>query len=176
MKRFTCFLMLLLCTSLAYAESIPIKVMDPDFDVIVPIPTEEEQLPPPLISQVSYLGGWSFNWGTAPDYTSSSNIVMLQFDNFVAGYYKNSFSNDTYVLGWAFDEWTIAQDLNVGLMVGMSHGFPNDETEVTLGDSEFAPIAVPYITFTRYAVQPMFGLMGTDAAFIAFRLPIMYLE
>lgn len=109
-----------------------------------------------------YLGGWSYHVDAEFDYNESHNMVAIEYENIVFGSFKNSFDEDTYLLGYHW--YKDVDDFRIGGMGLLTHGYSKGryyEAFYKKGSGQkVLPIPVVYVSYTKYPVQPVIGIMG----------------
>lgn len=113
-----------------------------------------------------YLGGWSYHLGTDYNYNENHNMVVLEYDNVVFGGFKNSFDENTYVLGYHWykdvDDFRFSA---IGLLTyGYSKGNYYEVFYERGSGSKALIVPVVSVSYTKYNVQPAIGLMGNALA------------
>ncbi|ALY07250.1 hypothetical protein VmeM32_00151 [Vibrio phage vB_VmeM-32] len=110
-----------------------------------------------------HFGGWSHHVKTNDfEYNETHNMKIVQRNNILFGEFTNSFGNRTYVVGYDL-VLTNKHDFQFGLIGGLVHGYKNDA--VKSWNYNVMPIVVPYVTYTKYDIQPSVSLMGNAFVF-----------
>lgn len=122
-----------------------------------------------------YLGGWSKHFivkgdGSIP-LNESHNIVAIERNNWIAGYFKNSYFDDSALVARKYhimSNNTWALDIAVGASYGyrtcsMEGRYPRD------ADKRWCPAIVPELTYTKYRVKPSIMVM-TGALVLTFKI------
>lgn len=71
-----------------------------------------------------YLGAGSIHPGSDLDLNSNHKLVGIEYKSIFAGYFENSFHEDSFALGYRA-KFQIAKNWEFGLMVGASYGYRN---------------------------------------------------
>lgn len=119
------------------------------------------------------LGGVSHHFFTE-DYTNSShNVLAIEYRNVIAGYMKNSYDNDSFVLAYSGKLYS-GELVNIGLYLGAVRGYdkcfgkftPEEEGD---DKAEACPFIAPQINInTGYNLKPQLTLFG-DALVLSAR-------
>lgn len=86
------------------------------------------------------------------DLNEHNLMLGVQYDNYTALYFKNSYYNNTYALGYHFNT-NITKDINVGMLVGAMHGYTQDEIN-SLCFGNICGLVAPTIKYTHWSWQP----------------------
>ena len=119
-------------------------------------------------------GGWSKHLGT-DEYTNESHTAfVIEYINFSAGYFKNSFDSDTFSTAlnksWTFHNKTKIR-LNAGLMYGYRDCFlMNKENQRKSRRQKLCPLFYPEVRWDTF-LNPGFGLLG-NAAVVTFGIKL----
>ena len=112
-----------------------------------------------------YTGAWSHHIGASRDYNETHNLLALEHNAYMAGYFKNSQGDGSALVGvkWAKP---LIYDLKASVMVGASYGYKADclRPEES-GATKVCPMAVPAITYTGAKVQPSLSMIGNAVTF-----------
>lgn len=113
-----------------------------------------------------YLGGWSYHLGTDYDYNGDHNMVVFEYGDVVFGGFKNSFNENTYVLGYHW--YKDVEDFRFSAMGLLTYGYSQGnyyEMFYERGSGAKALVVpVVSVSYTKYQVQPAIGLMGNALA------------
>lgn len=110
-----------------------------------------------------HFGGWSHHVKTNNfEFNETHNMKIVQRNNVLFGEFTNSFGNRTYVVGYDL-VLTNKHDFQFGLIGGVVHGYENDA--IKTWKYNLMPIVVPYVTYTKYDIQPSLSLMGNAFVF-----------
>lgn len=105
-----------------------------------------------------HVGGWSHHVKVEDfNYNETHNMKIVQRNNILFGEFTNSFGNSTYVVGYDL-KLANKHDFQFGLIGGAVHGYKNDA--IKSWKFNVMPIVVPYVTYTKYDIQPSLSLMG----------------
>lgn len=98
------------------------------------------------------------------DLNETHNLVAVEYKRIIAGYFKNSFSDDTAVVGVNVLEkkWG---DFTGKLFVGATYGYRECFGHNPYENKRVCPAVVPMVTYDKYEiVQPYVGLFGNAVA------------
>ena len=109
-----------------------------------------------------HVGAWSQHF-SGSDYNESHNLLAAEHQGYIAGYFKNSYGEDSGFIAKRFvrdyGHW------QAGVTVGAVHGY---RSCLKGWDGEnnkrLCPLISPSITYTAYAVQPSLLVMGNAVA------------
>lgn len=106
------------------------------------------------------VGAWSTHFDTDHEYNEQHNLVAVEYNGYVAGYFKNSHDRDTVFLAKEFKKDTAIGEFGVmaGVMRGYTVCYGNDDT-----NTDTCPMLVPYYE-PDGPVAPRFLLFGNAAA------------
>lgn len=118
-----------------------------------------------------YLGGWSKHFNSSYDYNETNNLIGIEYDNLVVGKFDNSFDETTYIFGYDWNtQW---YDIKVGALSGVMYGYTRGRLYDYLYESgsgkRLLPMILPYISYVKYPVQPVIGVMG-NAFILTFKI------
>lgn len=71
-----------------------------------------------------YLGARSVHPGSDLDLNSNHKLVGIEYKSIFAGYFRNSFDEDSFALGYRA-KFKISENLEAGLLIGASYGYRN---------------------------------------------------
>ena len=91
------------------------------------------------------------------DYNESHNLVLIERESYVGGYFKNSYGNDSLLAAKRYD-WTYKR-INYGFMAGIVYGYEDYQTPLTW--NKLTPALIPYIQYDYEGIKPTVSLMGT---------------
>lgn len=124
-----------------------------------------------LVSSISvkadvFLGGWSHHLST-PDLNETHNLVAIEHNGWIGGYFKNSYNDDS---GFAGKMLTVSESKNyeVGVALGVVYGYDKEDLDF-MNVNGFMPMFIPYASWTTYTVQPTVMLLG-EAVTLTFRI------
>ncbi len=120
-----------------------------------------------------YTGAWSEHItgnhqenevGTLDVTNSEHNLLAYEKDSYIVGYFKNSFNNDTIVVGKRFELFELG-DFKAGVYTGATYGYYSCRGMADLGaDKKVCPAIVPEISYTKYKLQPTLLMLGGAVA------------
>lgn len=121
------------------------------------------------------LGGLSHHFITEDYDNSNHNVVAFSYEKILAGYFKNSYNNDSFILGYEF-EIDNEQYFDVILYVAAVRGydkcygkFTQEERQAGKSKVEVCGMIAPAFVFkVPYEVKPQLTLFG-DAATLSAR-------
>lgn len=112
-----------------------------------------------------YLGGWSHHLNGG-DYNETHNLIAVECDQFIGGYFLNSYSQDTFFFGYKANVVDNSY-FNAGLMFGGMHGY-GDRFPNVFG---VAPMVSPYVSIGNWYVKPTVMMLGSAVA-LTFRIDL----
>lgn len=90
-----------------------------------------------------YLGAWSKHF-TGGDYNEVHNMVGVNYDSWVAAYFKNSYERHTVLIGKDF-RWSF-REVHAGVMVGGTFGYRECYGD-NGGSAKVCPFLAPYLGY-----------------------------
>lgn len=111
-----------------------------------------------------HTGAWSHHIGSDYDYNEQHDLLAVEHENVMAGYFRNLFGDDSALAGYRFtDQWT--EHVEASVLVGASYGYRGDcLMPQYAGQRKACPLVVPTVTYTEYRVQPSVFVMGNAVA------------
>lgn len=106
------------------------------------------------------LGAWSTHFNSDYEYNEQHNLVAVEMNSYVAGYFKNSYNRDTVFIAKEFSKRSIAGTF--GLMAGVMRGYTVCYGE-DYSNTDVCPMLAPYYK-PPGTVTPRFLLFGNAAA------------
>lgn len=109
-----------------------------------------------------YMGAWSKHLITNDDYTSSHDLVGIQYGQYFAGRFRNSYGRTSYALAHGVFKHKVGDwegQVLIGVVRGYRRCFSDDGDKAVV-----CPLVVPMVSYTKYAVQPTLLLMGEALA------------
>lgn len=114
-----------------------------------------------------YLGGWSQHFNTKGDgsitLNESHNIVAVEYNNWLVGYFKNSYNDDSGVVARKYRIMS-GNNLSFDVAIGTVYGYRTCERRSTYpngSSKKWCPAVVPEISYTKYRVQPSVMVMSS---------------
>lgn len=112
-------------------------------------------------------GGWSKHLGTNTDYNETHNAFLVEHNNFMGGYFKNSFNSDSGAIGY-FKNWQVEEGIDFRLTGGLIYGYRdclefNKNAQAKHQSKNVCPMVYPEIRFTDTPLRPSFSLFGNAA-------------
>ncbi len=112
-----------------------------------------------------YAGAWSDHPFSDEDYNESHRLAAIEYSSVVAGYFRNSYGEDSFITGYRFKR-------SVGhwegsLLVGATWGYRHCFKGYADRDKRFCPVAVPMVAYTKYRLQPGVMILGNAVAVTA---------
>lgn len=109
----------------------------------------------------AHLGAWSHHVGTNQDYNETHNLAALEHNQIIAGYFKNSYGDDSFMAAYRFKE-PVTPHIELSLLAGASYGYRGDcMTQDGSEPKSVCPLVAPVVTYTEYRVEPSIMLMGS---------------
>lgn len=109
-----------------------------------------------------YTGAWSKHIASKTDYNEAHRLVAVEHGNTIAGYFKNSFGDDSFFAGstysrqWGYFEGT--------LMVGAMYGYKGCKGQQEQERKMVCPMAAPAVSYTKYEAEPTLIVLGNAVA------------
>lgn len=128
-----------------------------------------------------YLGAWSYHFNDHPnkgwdeslpqEYNQTHNLIGYQKNGYMIGHYENSFNQSTVVVTRNFE--SNHKDFAFIFAVGATRGYNDcgNEKQNPGTDKKICGYYQAGIAYTKYRVQPVFGLSGSIAV-LSFRIKI----
>lgn len=120
-----------------------------------------------------YTGAWSehvagkhqeSNVGTLDVSNNEHNLLAYEKDGYIIGYFKNSYSSDSAVLGKRFVVFEL-KDIKAGVYAGATYGYYTCSGMADLdARKKLCPAIVPEISYTKYKFQPTILMLGGAVA------------
>jgi hypothetical protein len=110
-----------------------------------------------------HTGGYSYHVDTGHkyDYTDWHRLAAVEYGSVMAGYFRNSYNRDSFVVGYGWSKqwghWRGA--VHVGAVYGYRSCYGDDGRS-----GRICPVAFPSLYWTRYRVQPGVILFGEALA------------
>lgn len=109
-----------------------------------------------------FVGAWSEHLFSGDDYNEEHRLLALEHDKVFAGYFRNSYDEDTFTAAYKLSEryGGLEAGVYVGAMYGYRHcleGWANQSRRV-------CPMAAPFITWDAGPVNPQIFLLGEALA------------
>ena len=101
------------------------------------------------------------------DFNENNKLVAIEYDHIFAGYFNNSYDEDTFALGYRVKK-QIFKNIEISAVVGATYGY----RDCTSGFSEtngkkLCPAIAPMISYTKYKVQPTLAIIGESISLTA---------
>ena len=109
-----------------------------------------------------YIGAVSTHFHEVVESESTHELLIFEHNNYIAGGFVNSFNDFTVIAGKEFT-LDISEDFGAGIILGASYGY--DCSYMNLCKDSFMPVMAPYISYTKYKIQPTIAIIGTAAFF-----------
>lgn len=108
-------------------------------------------------------GGWSKHLNTNDLFNEKHHAYLLEHKNYIAGYFENSYSSETAVLGM-YKRWEVTPDFYFGLTGGAMYGYRhclkfNSSTQAKHHSKKVCPIVYPEVRWNA-PLRPGLGLLG----------------
>lgn len=114
------------------------------------------------------VGGWSQHLSEG-DYNSFHRVAIISHNNYFAGYFRNSFDDDSFALGktWSNKGRYASYNLHGGLVYGYRDcNKPNGAN----GKKIVCPMITPEVVAHTIPLQPGLALFGLDAVVVTFNV------
>lgn len=109
-----------------------------------------------------YAGAWSDHPFSENDYNERHDLLGVEHKGVIAGYFRNSYSEDSFVTGYRFKR--AYGDLEASLIVGATYGYRHCVKGYADRSKRVCPVAVPMVTYTKYQVEPSLMVLGSAVA------------
>ena len=110
-----------------------------------------------------WTGAWSKHIGGRDDLNESQRLLAIEHNNWISGYFKNSFDDDAFFFGKKYTR-SLGYDFKASAMIGLNYGYRDSCTDSDFrGEKQVCPMIVPAITYTGYRVQPTIMSIGNAA-------------
>lgn len=110
-----------------------------------------------------YTGAWSKHLFTDQEYNEVHNFAAIEHKGVMGGYFKNSYNEDSYVVGFRLTKaWG---DFEGGVMFAATYGYRDCVQGYADASKRLCPAIVPSVAYTKYRVQPLALLLGNALAF-----------
>lgn len=92
-------------------------------------------------------------------FNESNRLLAIEYKRVFAGYFKNSFNDDSFALGYRFSkQWG---NWEGSILAGVTYGYRDctsswDQFE----DKKVCPAVSPMITYTKYDIKPTLIVIG----------------
>ena len=118
------------------------------------------------------LGGFSHHLSDG-DYNSFHRVLILNHNGYFGGYFKNSYYDDSFTLGY---RWHLKTDslFNFGLSTALVYGYRESsgcykKQEDRQSDPKIiCPMLAPEVVAHRLPLKPSLALFGLDAVVLSF--------
>ena len=109
-----------------------------------------------------YTGAWSDHIASKTDYNETHNLVAVEYKSTIAGYFENSFGDDSFFAGSTYSrQWG---DFEAGLMVGAMYGYKGCKGQQSEPKKTVCPMVAPTVSYTKYQAEPSFIILGNAVA------------
>ena len=115
-----------------------------------------------------FVGAWSKHIGSG-DYNERHDLVAVEHNNVVAGYFRNSYNEDSFALAYDIDY--SYGPLRAGVMAGAVYGYRHCLKGWADSDRKTCPMIAPYASFDMGPVSPTVLLLGNALA-VTFRVEL----
>ena len=120
------------------------------------------------------LGGFSQHLGDG-DYNSFHRVAIASHNNYFAGYFRNSFYDDSFVVGKTYQikrDSLFSFTVNVGAVYGYrrSSGCYKKQDERDNDPKILCPMIAPEVTAYKLPLKPSLALFGLDAVVLTFNV------
>lgn len=132
---------------------------------------EVEQKVDEYFSYKLIFGGWSYHLReseTGYNYNQDHQFFGVEYQNWVAATFINSFRDRTYALGYDFN-WQYSEKVSYGVIAGMTYGYDDKDmkdSKFNFVKNKFGPLLHAYVDYQLYKdesveFRPNLGLQGT---------------
>lgn len=93
------------------------------------------------------------------DFNESNQLLGIEYKHVFVGYFKNSFNDDAFALGYRFSrQWG---NWEGSIMVGGTYGYRDCTSSWDqYADKKVCPAVSPMITYTKYDIKPTLIVIG----------------
>lgn len=108
-----------------------------------------------------YAGAWSKHFGDK-EYNEEHKLIAIEHENVMAGYFVNSYSEDSFALAYNFRH--SYGDLDAGVMAGAVFGYRHCLKGWADRNRRTCPMLAPYVSLDAGPVNPTVLLLGNAVA------------
>ncbi|WP_372966682.1 hypothetical protein [Marinobacter sp.] len=116
---------------------------------------------PAMADSYIYTGAWSQHF-SGKEYNETNRMLAVAVDGYMAGYFRNSYDEDAFMLARQFT--ANHGDIQFGVSLGAVYGYRHCLKGWSDSSRRVCPLAVPSVTYTGYPVQPSLMLVGEALA------------
>lgn len=113
-----------------------------------------------------HFGGWSYHFERNPKNNENNKLLALQYKNVVMGTFKNTYSEQTFLIGYATDDFHIAGPVYVGGWIGATYGYTEEQVNVNIKGTKITPMIAPYFKIKYEDLGIDIGVLGDVTMFI----------
>lgn len=109
------------------------------------------------------LGGWSKHLNNKESYNENHHAFLLEHENVLLGYFKNSHNSDTVALGF-YKHWQVDTNTQFGITGGITYGYRdcksfNKYSQARDQSKNICPMLYPEIRWD-FPLRPGLSLFG----------------
>lgn len=119
----------------------------------------------PLLADAVYVGGFSKHF-YSNDLNEKNPLIAVEINDYIVGGFNNSHRDVTIIAAKNFKLKTIS-NFSAGVIAGVSYGY--ECKKFALCKNKFMPALAPYVSFTKYNIQPTVFVFGR-AAYLAVKI------
>lgn len=94
------------------------------------------------------------------DFNESNKLLAIEYKSVFAGYFKNSFNDDSFALGYRFSH-QFSKNWEGSVLVGATYGYRDCSSSWDQFESKKICAAVsPMLTYTKYSIKPTLLIVG----------------
>jgi len=107
-------------------------------------------------------GAWSKHMLSDNDYNETHNLLAIEHKNLFAGYFLNSYSEDTFAAAY---KWSSTYGpVEVGMYIGGMYGYRDCVKGYADRSRRICPMVAPFVTVDVGVVSPQIYLLGEALA------------
>lgn len=108
-----------------------------------------------------YAGAWSKHFGNE-EYNEQHNLVAIEHQNVIGGYFRNSYDEDALTLGYKFKR--DYGPLEAGVVAGAVYGYRHCLKGWADQERRACPMIAPYVSWDAGPVNPTVLVLGNAVA------------
>lgn len=122
--------------------------------------------------------GISHHFNNNDTYNNNNYGLLLEHNSWVVGGFKNSYNDDTYIVGLT-GKTQLVGPLQVGLLGGLNYGYygcgtppdPSNQTSLLPQTRKFCPVFAPYLAWTTpVGIDPIVSLSSIGSVTLSIRI------
>lgn len=94
------------------------------------------------------------------EFNESNDLLAIEYKNVFVGYFRNSFDDDTFALGYRFSH-KIGKHWEASLVAGATYGYRDCTSSWDQFESKkVCPALSPMLSYTKYKLKPTVAVIG----------------